>query len=128
MVLRILGFLRSVHEQRNESGFLAILVHAVEMPEKKQRPHKRTWRKAFIAIYVLTDTVSVNAAGTYLQTYGRILPQAKQMLCPNMSTLDFSAEILKELIYGTWRWRVQSPTSANFSSVVKKFSLSKLQI
>lgn len=50
------------------SGFLAILVHTVEMLENKHRPHKCPWRKAFIALYFITDTVRVNAAGTYLQT------------------------------------------------------------
>lgn len=68
MVLRIFDFLRNLYKQINESGFLAILVHAVEMLENKHRPHKCTWRKAFIALYIITDTVSVNAAGNELQT------------------------------------------------------------
>lgn len=45
---------------------MAMLVYAVEMQENKHRPHKCTWRKVFIALYVITDTVSANAAGSYL--------------------------------------------------------------
>lgn len=59
MVLRIFDFLRNLYEQWNESGFPAILVHAVEKLENKHRPHKHTWRKAFIALYIVTDTVRI---------------------------------------------------------------------
>lgn len=79
MVLRIFDSPRNLYEQGNESGFLAILVHAVGMLENKHRPHKCTWRKAFIALQIITETVSVNAAGTCLQTYGSVLSQTEQL-------------------------------------------------
>lgn len=83
------------------------------MLENKHEPHKCTQRKAFIALYIITDTVSVNAEAAYLQTCGSVLPQTEQMPYSNMSTSIFSTEIWKELICGTWSWRVQSPTSEN---------------
>lgn len=120
MVWRFFDFLRNLYEQRNESGLLDTLVRAVEMLENKHRLHKCTQRKAFIALHIVTDTGIINAAGTHLQTYGRVLPQTEQMLYPNMSISDFFTEIWKELICGTWRWGVQRPIFESFSSIVKR--------
>lgn len=69
------------------------MVPALEMLENKHEPHKCTQRKAFIALYIITDTVSVNAEAAYLQTCGSVLPQTEQMPYSNMSTSIFSTEI-----------------------------------
>lgn len=109
IVLRIFDFPRNLCEQRNECGFLAILVHAVEMLENKHRPHKCTWRKAFIGLYIITDTVNVNAAVTYLQTYNNVFPQTEQLIYPNISTSYFSTKNLKGI--DLWYLEMKSSTS-----------------
>lgn len=55
------------------------------MLENKHRPHKDSWRKAFIAIIIIA-TVSVNAAGAYLQNLEQCFAQnqVEQVIYPNI--------------------------------------------
>lgn len=128
MVLRIFDFLRNLYKQRNEFRFSSHLGtycgNAGEQTQASQRPLEESFYCPLLH-YRYSEGKCCRHLSPNL---GSVLPQTEQMLYPSMTTSDFSTEIWKELICGTWRWRIQSPTSENFSSIVKTLSLSKLQI
>lgn len=78
------------------------------MLENKYRPHKDSWRKAFIAI-IITDTVNVNAAGVYLQNLGQCFAQNQASDLSQYVYFLFFHINLKGI--DVWSWAIKSSKS-----------------